>query len=122
MSEKLANYVSGKWILGTGEGVALFDPVLGNELVRVDASGIDLAAAFEFSRETNQKLLDEGFVYNYGKTNPENDFNTYAELLFTDPQKFKSFANSSSLVRKKLNYLKNIYRNAGYTGKFPDET
>jgi 3,4-dehydroadipyl-CoA semialdehyde dehydrogenase len=51
MSELLANYVSGQWISGTGIGSALFDPVIGNELVRVDATGLDLSGAFAFSRK-----------------------------------------------------------------------
>ena len=51
MSELLANYVGGKWCLGTGSGISLFDPVLGDELVKVDATGLDLPSAFEFARQ-----------------------------------------------------------------------
>jgi 3,4-dehydroadipyl-CoA semialdehyde dehydrogenase len=51
MSELLANYVSGQWISGTGNGSVLFDPVLGTELVRVDATGLDLYGAFAFARK-----------------------------------------------------------------------
>lgn len=50
MTELLSNYVSGQWQSGKGAGTALHDPVLGTELVRVDASGLDLAAAFAFAR------------------------------------------------------------------------
>ncbi len=56
-SELLSNYVSGHWQAGAGRGVALFDPVLGSELVRVDASGLDLAAAFDFARSTGGAAL-----------------------------------------------------------------
>jgi len=59
MSEKLANYVSGSWVLGNNDGIPLFDPVLGDELVRVDASGIDLNSAFEFARVSGGKALRE---------------------------------------------------------------
>ena len=59
MSEKLANYVSGNWVLGNSDGIPLFDPVLGDELVRVDASGIDLNLAFEFARVSGGKALRE---------------------------------------------------------------
>ncbi|MGL5002253.1 MAG: 3,4-dehydroadipyl-CoA semialdehyde dehydrogenase, partial [Casimicrobium sp.] len=41
----------GRWQTGRGDGVALIDPVLGNELVRVDATGLDLAAGFAHARE-----------------------------------------------------------------------
>lgn len=49
--ELLSNYLGGRWAAGTGAGTALFDPVLGNELVRVDATGLDLQGGFAFARE-----------------------------------------------------------------------
>ncbi|MEP6723857.1 MAG: 3,4-dehydroadipyl-CoA semialdehyde dehydrogenase [Variovorax sp.] len=52
MTELLPNFVAGRWQAGSGEGVPLFDPVLGTELARVDATGLDLAAAFGFARDT----------------------------------------------------------------------
>ncbi|MEO5736835.1 MAG: 3,4-dehydroadipyl-CoA semialdehyde dehydrogenase [Variovorax sp.] len=52
MTELLPNFVAGRWQAGSGDGVPLFDPVLGTELARVDATGLDLAAAFGFARDT----------------------------------------------------------------------
>ena len=57
MTELLSNHVAGRWQAGTGAGAALFDPVLGTELVRVDATGLDLAAAFAFARERGGAAL-----------------------------------------------------------------
>ncbi len=57
MSELLVNYVSGLWQLGSGSGSTLFDPVLGDELVRVDATGLNLQDAFQFSREQGGRAL-----------------------------------------------------------------
>jgi 3,4-dehydroadipyl-CoA semialdehyde dehydrogenase len=57
MSERLSNYLSGQWQAGTGAGSALFDPVLGNELVNVDATGLDLKAGFEFARRQGGSAL-----------------------------------------------------------------
>lgn len=57
MSERLPNFVAGRWQAGTGAGTALFDPVLGDELVRVDATGLDLDAALAFARETGGAAL-----------------------------------------------------------------
>lgn len=51
MTELLQNFVGGRWQAGAGAGTPLVDPVLGNELVRVDSSGLDLPHAFEFARE-----------------------------------------------------------------------
>ena len=52
MTERLKNYVGGRWIAGDGPGVALTDPVTGETLVNVSSDGLDLAAAFRFARET----------------------------------------------------------------------
>lgn len=57
MTELLSNYVAGRWQAGTGNGTPLFDPVLGNELVRVDATGLDLAEAFTFARQQGGAAL-----------------------------------------------------------------
>jgi 3,4-dehydroadipyl-CoA semialdehyde dehydrogenase len=57
MSELIPNFFGGQWRAGQGAGTPLFDPVLGTELVRVDASGLDLAAGFAFARETGGAAL-----------------------------------------------------------------
>ncbi len=53
----LPNFTAGQWTLGTGPGTPLFDPVLGTELVRVDATGLDLPEAFRFARDTGGAAL-----------------------------------------------------------------
>ena len=57
MTELLANHVAGRWQTGQGPGSTLLDPVLGTPLVRVDATGLDLPAAFAFARDTGGKAL-----------------------------------------------------------------
>ena len=56
-TELLANHLGGRWICGNGAGTALLDPVLGTELVRVDAGGLDLAAGFDFARRQGGAAL-----------------------------------------------------------------
>ena len=51
MTELLSNYLGDRWQRGTGAGTPSFDPVLGAELVRVDATGLKLAAGFHLARE-----------------------------------------------------------------------
>ena len=53
----LSNFVAGRWQAGSGAGTPLFDPVTGAELVRVDATGLDLAEAFSFAREQGGAAL-----------------------------------------------------------------
>jgi 3,4-dehydroadipyl-CoA semialdehyde dehydrogenase len=57
MTELLPNYFGGQWSHGTGAGSTLVDPVLGSPLVRVDATGLDLAAGFSFARDTGGAAL-----------------------------------------------------------------
>ncbi len=57
MTELLPNFVAGRWQAGAGAGTRLIDPVLGDELVRVDATGLDLAAAFAYARDTGGAAL-----------------------------------------------------------------
>ncbi|WP_234193547.1 3,4-dehydroadipyl-CoA semialdehyde dehydrogenase [Pseudacidovorax sp. NFM-22] len=56
-TELLQNHVAGRWQAGTGAGTPLVDPVLGTELVRVDATGLDLPATFAFARQTGGAAL-----------------------------------------------------------------
>ena len=57
MTELLPNFVGGRWVPGTGAGTPLVDPVLGTELVRVDATGLDLPAAFNHARHAGGAAL-----------------------------------------------------------------
>ena len=57
MSELLFNHLGGHWQAGRGAGIPLFDPVLGTELARVDATGLDLAAGFAYARQTGGAAL-----------------------------------------------------------------
>ncbi len=57
MTELLSNYLGGRWQAGSGAGTPLFDPVLGTELVRVDATGLDLPGGFAFARGQGGRAL-----------------------------------------------------------------
>ena len=57
MTELLPNYAAGRWQTGHGPGTVLKDPVLGHDLVRVDATGLDLPQAFKFAREQGGSAL-----------------------------------------------------------------
>lgn len=56
-SSLLPNFWAGRWQTGTGPGMALFDPVRGNELARVSSQGLDLAEGFRFAREQGGAAL-----------------------------------------------------------------
>jgi hypothetical protein len=51
---------------------------------------------------TADPAVETGFLSAYGATTAENDFNTYAERIFTDPEALVALACKHALVRKKL--------------------
>jgi 3,4-dehydroadipyl-CoA semialdehyde dehydrogenase len=55
-TELLPNHLGGQWIPAAARH-ALFDPVLGHALVRVDATGLDLRAGFAFARQQGGAAL-----------------------------------------------------------------
>lgn len=57
MTELLHNFIGGAWVAGRGAGTALVDPVRGDTLVRVDATGLDLPGGFAFARQTGGAAL-----------------------------------------------------------------
>jgi hypothetical protein len=61
------------------------------------------------SYEADEATLKEGLVSRYGKVNAENDINTYAELVFTQPEEMKVFINKYPVVMKKYQMLKQFY-------------
>ncbi|MBA8903621.1 hypothetical protein [Phyllobacterium sp. P30BS-XVII] len=53
--------------------------------------------------------IETGFLSAYGATTAENDFNTYAEVIFSDPARMKDMASKVPLVAKKLNLVLRAY-------------
>ena len=54
---KLANYLGGQWVEGTGGGEPMFDPVTGEELARVSSQGAGIGAALDFARSKGGDAL-----------------------------------------------------------------
>ncbi len=54
---KLANYLGGQWVEGTGAGEPMFDPVTGEELARVSSQGGPIGAALDFARSSGGDAL-----------------------------------------------------------------
>lgn len=75
-----------------------------------------------FAEGVTEQNLELGYMENYSLTNEENDFNTYAEKLFTKNPTLLKNSKNYQIIRKKLNHLKTMYRYLGFVGNFPDET
>lgn len=50
-----------------------------------------------------------GFLSAYGGTNLENDFNTYAEMVFADAETLKAMARKQALIKRKLRFVLDTY-------------
>src|SRR6266849_1716819 len=55
--ENLESYLSGRWLRGEGVETRLVDPVRGDELATVSATGLDLEGALAFARREGQGAL-----------------------------------------------------------------
>ncbi len=53
--------------------------------------------------------LESGLVSSYGKVNPENDINTYVELIFTEADRMKFYIAKYPRVQKKFKMIKDFY-------------
>ena len=57
MTDLFSSVVAGRWQACSDSGAPPFDPVPGREIVRVQASGLDLSAAFGFARQQGGAAL-----------------------------------------------------------------
>src|SRR6516165_3058706 len=53
----LQSYVNGDWVTPAGDGRPVFDAVTGEEIARVPAAGIDMAAALSYGRSVGGPAL-----------------------------------------------------------------
>jgi 3,4-dehydroadipyl-CoA semialdehyde dehydrogenase len=53
----LESFIEGKRVVGSGDGAALVNPSTGDTVARCSSSGLDLAAALEYSRRTGGPAL-----------------------------------------------------------------
>lgn len=61
------------------------------------------------SVELNPQLYDKGFLTNYSLSNPENDFNMYAENLFAGGKEFWNIVDNNPKVKEKAELVINFY-------------
>lgn len=52
---------------------------------------------------------ETGFLSSYATSNQENDFNVYAEKMFTEPETIARLARKHGLIRKKLDFVMAAY-------------
>lgn len=61
------------------------------------------------SYAATESMLRDGVVSAYGMVNAENDINTYAETIFTQPEKMKEYIARYPVIAKKYKMLEKFY-------------
>jgi hypothetical protein len=74
-------------------------------------NAIALAAAVNDEKSTGQADRTDGFLSNYGATNAENDFNVYAEVIFSNAKRVARLAKVYPVVAHKTAMLMAAYTN-----------
>ena len=59
--KKLQNYVTGKWVEGSGEGVPLYDAVTGEVVALSDTTGLDFEEILAYGRKKGKTLREMTF-------------------------------------------------------------
>lgn len=73
----------------------------------------DIIRAADLKNRKDPKSADQwyeaGFVSDYGMSDMENDFNTYAEIALAEPEKLRALADKYFLIKRKTDLLVKFY-------------
>ena len=67
----------------------------------------------------SEELLSRGFLVKYSQSSLEDDFNTFADLAFTEPNRLKELASKYERINKKYQLMIDFYKKIGATKYFP---
>jgi hypothetical protein len=57
----------------------------------------------------DSKLLEQGLLTYYSQTSPENDYNTYAEIVFSEPKIMSEYCSTYKRIEHKYEHVKAFY-------------
>lgn len=57
----------------------------------------------------DSKLLEQGLLTYYSQTSPENDYNTYAEIIFSEPKIMSDYCSTYKRIEHKYEHMKAFY-------------
>jgi len=80
-----------------------------SELAPAGWNFVDDAGGALRRADASQPSPDTGFLSAYGATNLENDFNVYAEKMFTEPHELAQLARTHPLIHRKLDFVRATY-------------
>ena len=122
MTNKLENYITGKWIEGDGEGQTLYNAVTGEAIVAATSKGLDFKSAAEYARTFGNPALRKMTFHERG-----NMLKALALHLRDHLDKFYKISYKTGATKADSwidieGGIGNLFANASLRRKFPDET
>src|SRR6266498_3302296 len=117
---KLENYITGKWIMGDGDGQMLYDAVTGEEIVLASTAGLDFASMLDYGRRVGNPALRKMSFHERGRM-------LRALAIYLNEKKEKFYQVSYKTGATKTDSwidieggFGNLFSNASLRRKFPD--
>jgi len=118
---KLGNYITGKWIMGDGEGQALHNAVTGEIIGSASSKGLDFKAMTDYARTTGNPNLRKLTFHERGRM-----LKALAMHLRNHLDKFYRISYQTGATKADSwidieGGIGNLFANASLRRKFPDE-
>ena len=118
---KLENYITGKWILGDGDGQLLYNAVTGQPIATASTKGLDFKSMTEYARAVGNPALRKMTFHARG-----NMLKALALHLRNNLEKFYKISYQTGATKADSwvdieGGIGNLFANASLRRKFPDE-
>src|SRR5215831_4335463 len=117
---KLGNYITGKWIVGDGDGQILHDAVTGDEIAIASTEGLDFATMLDHARKIGNPALRKMSFHERGRM-----LRALAGYLNEKKEKFYQVSYKTGATKADSwidieGGFGNLFSNASLRRKFPD--
>jgi oxepin-CoA hydrolase/3-oxo-5,6-dehydrosuberyl-CoA semialdehyde dehydrogenase len=121
MSQKLKNYVNGKWIEGDGDGKPLYNAITGEQIATASTAGLSFDEILKYGRETGSPVLRKMTFPERGRM-----LKALAMHLLTQKDKYYqlSYATGATKTDSWIDIeggIGNLFANASLRRQFPDQ-
>lgn len=118
---KLENYITGKWIIGDGDGQTLFNAVTGDPVAAASTKGLDFKAIADYARTVGNPVLRKMTFHQRG-----NMLKALALHLRNHLDQFYTISYKTGATKADSwvdieGGIGNLFANASLRRKFPDE-
>ncbi|MEI6950663.1 phenylacetic acid degradation bifunctional protein PaaZ [Paraflavisolibacter sp. H34] len=116
----LANYITGRWVAGEGDGQALYDAVSGDALATVSTGGVDFSRVLQYAREKGNAALRRLTFHERGRM-----LKALALHLSERKEKFYTLSYHTGATKADSwidieGGIGNLFSNASLRRRFPD--